>query len=270
MVVSQKSALGFLFTLFFSGMLIAQVSAPRPPAPAERPNVDTIVGRVEQAALANRYHYRPYVLTREYLMYGGEVSQKPSSEVVAEITFVPPTTKEYKILTAHGSSRGEGVVRRILESESKATATGNAPGAVSRENYNFSYLGEDVLNGHRCYILGLQPKHKEKNLVAGRAWVDQDTFLVRRVQGEMAKLPSWWLKSVNVTLDFNEVGGMWLQTQTKAVAEVRVFGTHVLTAQAVKFQAAETVAQNAPRRPASHPGSARRARSLIGAVVPER
>jgi hypothetical protein len=86
----------------------------------------------------------------------------------------------------------------------------------------------------------------------------------------MAKLPSWWLKSVDVTLDFNEVGGMWLQTQTKAVAEVRVFGTHVLTAQAVKFQSAETVAQNAPaRRPAPRPGSARRTRSLIGAVVPE-
>ncbi len=254
-----------LFTLFFSAVALAQVSPLAPTTPVEHPSVNSIVDRLEHSALANRVHYRAYVLTREYLMYGGE-AQQPSSQVLAEITFVPPTTKEFKIVESRGSSRGEGVVRRILESESKATADGNAPGAVSRENYNFTWLGEGVLDGHACYILGLQPKRKDKDLIVGRAWIDQQTFLVHRIQGEMAKVPSWWLKSVNVTLDFNQVGGMWLQTHTKAVAEVRVFGTHVLTANAVKFQPSDTVARNAASEVrGTH---SRRPQHIIGAAVP--
>lgn len=248
-------------------MAIAQVpqTAPVP----EHPNVNTIVDRLEQSALANRDHYRPYVLTREYLMYGGQVQETPSSEVLAEITFVPPTSKEYKILQARGSSRGEGVVRHILESESKAAATGSAPGAVTRENYDFTYMGEAALDRHGCYILGLQPKRKDKNLVVGRAWIDQQTFLVRRIQGHMAKLPSWWLKSVDVTLDFSEAGGMWLQTRTKAVAEVRVFGTHVLTAQSVNFQPADTVARNlAPGRPVVRGAVTKHSQRALGSAVP--
>ncbi len=233
--------------------------------------MNTIVERVEQSAQVNRERYRSYVLTRKYLMYGGEAAEKPSSEVLAEITFVPPTTKEYKIVETRGSSRGEGIVRRILENESKAAATGNAPGAVSRENYDFSYVGEASLDGHPCYILGLRPKHKEKSLLVGRAWVDKNTYLIRRIQGEMAKLPSWWLKSVDVTLDFDQVGGMWLQTQTKAVADVRVFGTHVLTAQALKVETGDTVARNVrPARPAARRNNGSRARIIIGAAVPSR
>jgi hypothetical protein len=268
-VFNPKTVFSFLFTLLFAATAIAQLSPPA--VAAAHPDLNTIVDRMEQSALANRGHYRPYVLTREYLMYGGKVQEKPSSAVVAEITFVPPTTKEYKIVEASGSSRGEGVVRHILDSESKATATGNAPGAVSRKNYDFTYLGEGVLDGRRCYILGMQPKRKDKDLVIGRAWVDNQTFLVRRIQGQMAKLPSWWLKSVDVTLDFDEAGGMWLQTRTKAVAEVRVFGTHVLTAHAVKFQASDTVAQNAaPAKPAARGAAAKHPQRVIGAALPPR
>lgn len=252
-----------VFLLALPATAPAQVRPAAPVPTTEHPDLNTIVDRLEQAALANRDNYRPYVLTRQYLMYGGEEQQKPSSEVLARITFVPPTTKEYEIVEAHGSSRGEGVVKHILENEAKATQRGDAPGAVSRDNYIFTYLGQSSLDGHPCYILGLQPKRKEKNLVIGRAWVDGQTFLVRRVEGQMSKLPSWWLKSVYVTLDFNEAGGMWIQTGTKAVADVRIFGTHLLTAQAVNFQSDAALARNLGR-----PGAGRRPQHLLGAVIP--
>jgi hypothetical protein len=142
------------------------------------------------------------------------------------------------------------VVRHLLEDESKAAATGRAPGAVSRDNYDFAYAGEQTVDGHACYVLKLHPKRREQNLIDGQAWVDKDTYLVRRVQGEMAKMPSWWLKSVDVTLTFGGAGGMWLQTGTKAVADVRVFGPHVLTGRAVNVKTGEAVAQVAsPRTP---------------------
>lgn len=197
---------------------------------------------MEQATQQNRENYRSYVITRHYSMIG-EHDEKPSSQVTAEISFVPPRQKEFRILQAVGSSRGEGIVRNILEHDVKATASGDSPGSVDRQNYDFTYAGEQVLDGNACFLLSLQPKRKEKNLVVGRAWVDQKTFLIRRVQGTLAKSPSWWIKTVEVTLDFGSAGGMWLHTASKAVADMRIFGPHTLTERALSIQAGSTVAQ---------------------------
>lgn len=217
-------------------------------AAGQSADLTSIVDRMEQAAQANRTHYRPYIVTREYRMYGSD-EQSPKSEVTAEVSFVPPTRKDFRITETNGSSRGEGIVRHILETESKAAASGSAPGAITRENYDFEFLGEQHVDGRDCYVLKLSPKHEDKSLVKGQAWVDKATYLIHRVEGDMAKMPSWWLKSVHVTLEFSERDGMWLQERTKAVAEVRMFGRHVLTSQAVKFQAGAVEAQNLAPRP---------------------
>ena len=198
---------------------------------------------MEKAAQENRTHYRPYIVTREYRMFGSD-EQQPKSQVTAEISFVPPKSKDFRITESNGSSRGESVVRHILESEAQAARTGTAPGAITRENYDFQLLGEESLNGRPCLVLALLPKREDKSLLAGKAWIDRSTYLVRRVDGNMAKMPSWWLKSVRVTLDFDEVEGMWLQNRTRAVADVRMVGRHVLTSEAVKFESGGVEARN--------------------------
>lgn len=236
---------------------------------AAQVDVSTIVSRMEQAAQENRTHYRPYIVTREYRMYGSD-EQQPKSQVTAEVSFVPPTRKDFKITDSNGSSRGEGIVRHILEDEAKAASSGTAPGAITRENYDFQFQREESLNGRDCYVLTMHPKRAEKSLIAGRAWVDKGTYLIRRVDGEMAKMPSWWLKAVHVTLDFDQVDGMWLQERTRAVADVRMVGRHVLTSEAVKFQSGTTDAQNLPARNAqrsSSPATFGRAGSVIGAGI---
>jgi hypothetical protein len=235
---------------------LAALAAAQQARPA---NLDTIVRRMERAAEANRAHYHPYTITRDYQFFGSNPG-KPAAEVTAEISFVPPATKEFRILTAEGNSHGETVVRHMLQDERTATQAGTAPGAIARTNYDFVYLGEGALNGSACYILGLSPKRKEKSLVVGRAWVDQQSYLVRRIDGDMSQLPSWWLKSVHVTLDFGPMDGMWIERGTRAVAEVRIFGTKVLNARAVKFESGVT---EASRRPARRS----RANYTLGSVV---
>lgn len=221
----------------------AAAAAQSAPAKAATPDVHAIVQHMDEAARANRTHYRPYIVTRDYRMYGSD-QQKPSSEVVAEVNFVPPGTKDFKILESKGSSRGEGVVRHVLESEQKAAAGQNAPGAVTSDNYNFAYLGEEKMDGRDCYVLQLTPKVKDKTVVEGKAWVDKDTYLIHKVEGDMSKLPSWWLKSVHVTLLFSAVDGMWMQTATRAQADVRIFGPHTFVSDTVNYRAGDTVAQN--------------------------
>jgi hypothetical protein len=207
-------------------------------------DLQTVVTRMENAANANRAHYRPYVITREYRLYASD-EQHPKSEVKAEINFVPPKHQDFKIVSADGNSHGESIVRHLLEDQTKAVATGQAPGAVTRENYDFRYLGQDRIDGRDYYVLQLLPKREEKSLIAGKAWVDKVTYLVRRIDGEMAKMPSWWLKSVHVTLDFDNFDGMWLQENTRAVADVRIFGKHTFTSQAVSIEPGAVEARNA-------------------------
>ncbi len=230
-------------------------------------DVNVIVDRMERAQLQNRAHYRPYTVTRDYRMYSGE-SRNPASEVVAQVNFVPPDNKSFDITQAKGSSRGEKVVRNILKEEQES-APHYDRNSLTRENYQFRFVGEQVLQGRRCYVLELIPKRKAKDLVEGRAWVDVNTYLVHRVEGDLSKSPSWWLKGVRVEQEFGDQSGMWLPTRTRAVADVRWFGAHSLESQAVNFKTAETVAQNhvaAARktRPAARPT---RPADVAGAIV---
>src|ERR1700758_67684 len=144
-----------------------------------------------------------YQVVREYRLFG-EKSSSPNSEVVAQVDYLPPDRKSYVIKKRTGSSRGEDVVRRILQPESQMVAKGKSwsGAAIDDNNYFFSYLGEAALDGNPCYLLALDPKRKEPELIRGQAWVDQRSFLVRHIEGQMAKNPSWWLKKVDVKLDF--------------------------------------------------------------------
>jgi hypothetical protein len=207
--------------------------------PEVPPTLATIVPRMEQAMENNRLHVRPYVMTREYRLYGS--NDQPRSEVIAEVSFEPPNEKTYKIEKSEGTDRGKMIVEHLLSSEAAATGK-DSPAAVDHRNYDFSLGGEGLIDGSPCWVLRLVPKREEKNLISGRAWVDKKTFLIRRVEGDMAKNPSWWVKRVNVTILFGNVSGMWLQTGTLAVADVRIAGRHVLVGEAVKVRTAEEVA----------------------------
>lgn len=237
-----------------------------PGAGVQSPDLASLVRKIDEAALANRQHYRAFVVTREYQMYGSN-EQKPASEVVARVNFVPPDTKDFQILEATGSSRGEGIVRHMLEDERKAAETGSARGAVTSVNYTFAYLREEQLDGHDCYLLRITPKVKDRSLIDGQAWVDKSTYLVRKVDGEMSKLPSWWLKSVHVTLDFNGFDGMWLHTGTRAVADVRIFGRHTFVGHDVRYEATDAVASTAVRGRTHRRSSSA---EVIGAAIHER
>jgi hypothetical protein len=215
---------------------------------ASASGADTIVNRMEEAQQRNRDHYRPYTLTREYKLYEAD-EKKPKSEVLANISFVPPDRKTFTIEKSEGSGRGLNIVKHVLEGEAQATASPSVPGAISRRNYDFKLLGEDVVDGQACWVLQLLPKRDDKLLIRGRAWVDKNSYYLHQIQGELAKSPSWWLKKVDTTVHFSNAAGMWLQTATRAVADVRMFGRHVMTAQAIKLQTDDQVAERFTSKP---------------------
>jgi hypothetical protein len=191
-----------------------------------------------EARAENRLRFRPYIVTRDYQFFGKERHQ-PKSQVTADVTFVPPDFKKYAIQQSVGS--GEGIVRRILESEA-AVARDPSSTDVSRDNYDFLFIREEDVSGRRCYVLELLPKRKDKNLLRGNIWVDAHTYLLHRAEGEPARSLSWWLRDVRIVLLYAGVDGMWLQTTSEATANVRIFGQSRIVSRDVKYKISELVA----------------------------
>ncbi len=210
---------------------------------AQSPNLSLseIVSRLQQAEAESHNRAVAYRVTREYQLSSAG-AQQPDSEVLAQVNFVPPGSKDYVIVNSQGSERGTGIVRKVLEQES-AMASHRDLHELTLRNYDFALLGRETVDGHDCYVLQLSPKRQAVELIRGRAWVDSKEFAVRKIEGAVAKNPSIWIKNINLTINYADVNGVWLQTATRAIADVRFVGSHVLTSRAVEVQTAAFSAQ---------------------------
>jgi hypothetical protein len=76
-------------------------------------------------------------------------------------------------------------------------------------------------------------------------------FLIRRVEGELIKTPSWIIRKVNLTIDFADVAGAWLQTSMQAVAHMRFVGTQILESKIRDDRVDDLLAQNTTNKNAA-------------------
>ena len=212
--MARQHAGWLLFLYLVAGMASASAQTG-----SSVPTAETIITRMAQARAENRARLRPYIVTRNYKLFGKDQS-KAKSEVTADVAFVPPDSKKYTIEETNGSGLGQILVRRLLAGEAEATRD-HVSTDSSADDYDFRFIREADASGQRCYVLELLPKRIEKHLLRGDIWVDANTYLLRRFEGELAKPPSWWVRDVSVTFVYGDVGGMWLQTATEAVADVR-------------------------------------------------
>jgi hypothetical protein len=234
MVARQEA--GWLLFLY----LVVGMASASPQTGSSAPTAETIIARMAQARAENRARLRPYIVTRNYKLFGKDES-KAKSEVTADVAFVPPDSKKYTIAEANGSGLGQILVRRMLANEAEVTKDHVATD-ISADNYDFRFLRETNLSGQRCYVLELLPRRIERHLLHGSIWVDADTYLLRRFEGELAKPPSWWVRDASVTFVYGDVGGMWLQTGSEAAADVRILGRTTMVSRDVKYKLTELVA----------------------------
>jgi hypothetical protein len=230
-------------------------------AQTSAPDVNTIVGRM-QTAMAGRNHDRAYSVTREYTLAPEDPTK--SSKVVAEINSVPPGKKDYTI--TQGEGQAEKVVRKVLDHEVEP-AEKHADAELTPGNYEFAYLGTEAIDGHRCYVVQLTPRHDGKEMVNGKVWVDADSYLVRQLAGTPTKTPSWWIKDLQVTLHYRDIEGLWLQDRSEAIAQVRLVGKHTLTARALDVRTGSELASRSVARPVRRKRSRNVDPAMLGAGV---
>jgi hypothetical protein len=228
--------------VLFCGFGVAQETARSRTMP-----LGAIIQAMETAQMGVRPHVS-YEVIREYRLAGANDSRS-DSVVIAELDFRPPASENYRIQKSSGNSRGQQVVRRVLENEVEAASDSHQKRtAISRDNYDFAYIGQLVLDGQPCYLVRLKPKRQEKDLISGTVWVDTHSFLIRQIDGDLARTPSWWVKKVRVKLTFADLDGTWLESGVEAVADVRVVGSYTLTSHILDYRSAAEVASTRSTR----------------------
>ena len=132
----------------------------------------------------------------------------------------------YEIVSERGSEAVRGkVLRSMLQREQELVNSGNtAKGDLTAANYEFTEAGRDA-DGTR--VVQIKPKRSDVLLVDGRAVLD-DGGDVLRVEGKLAKNPSFWTSLVNIVRRYARIGGVRVPIATETVAKVKMIGTSTL------------------------------------------
>ena len=70
----------------------------------------------------------------------------------------------------------------------------------------------------------LSPRRKDSVLVAGTLFLRPDYAEPVRLQGRLAKSPSFWVKQVDIVRTYSRINGTVMPTALDSAAEIRWFG----------------------------------------------
>jgi hypothetical protein len=198
---------------------------------------------LERARALGAYHS-----TRTYrLDYHGFPGSR-SAEMVVDVTYQRPRTKDFTVRSEKGSKLIiERVFKRLLQSEKEAlTEENQSRVALNEENYSFTLVGYESAPSGSCYVLSVQPRTKNKLLYRGRIWVDARDFAVTRIEGEPAKNPSFWTKETKVEQVYAKVGDFWLPISNRSTSAIRLGGHAYFTLDYGTYQITATTAAQPP------------------------
>jgi hypothetical protein len=146
-------------------------------------------------------------------------------EAVTE--YSPRTGFRYEITAEDGSSYIRArVLRAVLEGERDVIAQGDmARSALAQSNYEFQANGVDA---DGLVKILLSPKRREHVLVAGEMFLRPYGGDLVRLQGHLAKSPSFWLKTVHIVRSYDRIDGVVLPVELESNAQLRMFGAATL------------------------------------------
>jgi hypothetical protein len=129
----------------------------------------------------------------------------------------------YHVIAEGGSSLVRSkVLRAVLDGEREVIAQGEAARAsLAPSNYAFQPNGVD--NEGLANIL-LSPKRKERVLLSGTMFLQPDDGDLVRLQGRLAKNPSFWVRNVEIVRSYKRIEGVVVPVTLESTAHVRVFG----------------------------------------------
>ena len=130
----------------------------------------------------------------------------------------------YQITAEGGGSEyiRKKVLKAVLDGERGVVAAGeDTRSTLARANYNFQSNGLDSDGLARVLI---SPRRKERALVAGVMFLRPDQGELVRVEGRLAKNPSFWVRNVDIVRKYERIGGVVVPVSMDSKAHIRFLG----------------------------------------------
>jgi hypothetical protein len=134
----------------------------------------------------------------------------------------------YRVVREGGSEMIRGrVFRSMLDNEEHVFATGDAErSSFTATNYELTPAATEEAGLVKLFA---RPRRRDVTLIDGAVFVtDTDADLVR-VEGRLAKNPSFWAKRVEVVKQYGRIGGLRVPVRVDSTAQMRFAGTSTLT-----------------------------------------
>ena len=197
-------------------------------AAGQQPTADTTADEViakvfahdrERERLSQGYFGR-----RLYVFDNGKFNKH--AELLVSVKADPDGTKYFEVLEEQGwTPANRRVLREMLESEAETSRPTVRPKTLlDADNYSFSLLQTEIVDGNPTYIIAVVPKRPDKYLFEGRIWVDGSEYAVVRCEGKPARNPSFWTRSVHFVHEYQKSGAFWFPSLTQSDSEARLFG----------------------------------------------
>lgn len=118
------------------------------------------------------------------------------------------------------------ILRAVLEGEREVISNGEtARSSLALANYRFQVNGIDA-EGFANVLLS--PRRKERVLVSGMMALKPIDGDLVRLQGRLAKSPSFWIKDVDIVRRYERIGGSVVPVALESKAQVRFLGEATL------------------------------------------
>ena len=133
----------------------------------------------------------------------------------------------YEVTAEGGSDQVRSkVLRAVLDGEREVIARGEATrSSLVPANYEFQPNGVD--RDGLANVL-LSPRRKEDVLVSGQMFLWPDSGRLVRLQGRLAKSPSFWVKNVEIVRVYEQIAGTVMPVSLHSKAQVRLLGPATL------------------------------------------
>jgi hypothetical protein len=187
---------------------------------------DRIIAGLQATAARERGLVESFVTNKTFtIMHDGETRAR----VVAALQFTAPDVKAFSILESNGSGLlRDRVINRMMQTEVTITQGSNRTRvAISSDNYEFG----DVLDDGDDFVIEVVPRRRDELLFKGRVWITKEGSHLKRIEGEPAKNPSFWIRRIQFVSDYAPVNGVWLHGRTLARVKVRWLGEYLVLAE---------------------------------------
>ena len=148
------------------------------------------------------------------------------AEFVVKRTFSAPRSLAYTAVTFEGDRFVKNnIIVRLLQSDvDRVQKADGSTVAIVESNYKFSFRNIEDLDGRRVYTFVLKPRRKESGLFKGKIFIDPETGHLLRAVGKLSKSPSGWIKQVDFTQDYVDIGEFTMPLETRLLTQVRILG----------------------------------------------